>query len=124
MSISAISSPGLSPTPTQSNPNQAQQLLRQLAYSLQAGNLSDAQKAYGSLQKLLQTSGQSSGNSSSPVQQDFAALGQALSSGNLSQAQTDFSKLTNDAQPASQSTSGTTTHRHHHHHHADNDSTS
>jgi hypothetical protein len=98
MSISAVSSTsGFSQTDSQSSINQLRQSFRQLANSLQSGGLAGAQKAFSTLEKLLQ-----SNTPNSPVQNDLAALGQALSSGDLTTAQSDFSKLKNDLQPASQ----------------------
>ena len=91
--------------------SQIQQLFKQLASSLQSGNLASAQKAYGSLEQLLQgnpsrsqaSSAQPGSTTSSAVQKDFAALGQALSSGDLSTAQSAFTQLQTDLQAASKS---------------------
>jgi outer membrane protein assembly factor BamD (BamD/ComL family) len=63
--------------------SQIQQLFKQLASSLQSGNLASAQKAYGSLEQLLQgnpsrsqaSSAQPASTTSSAVQKDFAARG-------------------------------------------------
>jgi hypothetical protein len=102
MSISGVSSTsGLSQTDSQSSVNQLRQTFKQLASSLQSGDLAGAQQAFTSLEKLLQSNQSASQNSTvqpastpqSPVQSDLAALGQALSSGDLSAAQGDFSKL-------------------------------
>jgi hypothetical protein len=111
-------------TGSQSTASQERQSFKQLANAIQSGDLSGAQQAFTTLQKLLQTS--QTGSQTSPIQSDFAALGQALSSGNLSTAQTDFSKLQTDLKAAAQSggASGSTqgvqtAHRGgHHHHHA------
>lgn len=133
MSISALSSnSAVSQGSAQTGVSQMEQLFKQLANSLQSGNLSNAQKTYASINTLLQktpANGQSSGTqaasagaassaSESPVQNDFEALGQALASGNLGQAQMDFSKMQSDAKAASQNSgSGSTGKAHHGHHH-------
>jgi hypothetical protein len=139
MSISAVSSTsGLSQTDSQGSINQLRQSFKQLASSLQSGDLSGAQKAFSALEGLLQ-SNQSSSQSptvqsasaqNSPIANDVAALGQALSSGDLSAAQSDFSKLQKDLQPAGQSASasgksvGSAHHKGHHHHAEASDSDS
>src|SRR5271165_2531807 len=132
MSISAVSS-SLATGLSQANPpnlfKQLQQDFKQLNESLQSGDLSAAQQAYTSIQKLMGSnvtgSQQASGSTTNPIQSDFAALGQALQSGDLSTAQSAFTQLQQDlqaqtpsaAQSASpQSTQGT--HHHHHHHNA------
>jgi outer membrane protein assembly factor BamD (BamD/ComL family) len=69
----------------------------QLASSLQAGDLTDAQSAYNNLQQLIQA-GEGPSSSSSAFQTDFATLGQDLQSGNLAQAQSEFSQLQSDLQ--------------------------
>jgi hypothetical protein len=139
ISISGVSSnSGLPQTDSQSSVSQLRQTFKQLASSLQSGDLSGAQKAFASLETLLQSNqsasqgstGQSASTQKSPVQSDLAALGQALSSGDLSAAQGDFSKLQKDLQPAGQSGGSSqsvgSAHRHGHHHHteaSDSDST-
>jgi len=111
---------------TVSTQNLAQQItqdFKQLAGSLQSGDLTGAQKAYSAIQQLLPKQGQNgpqSSSSSNPIANDFKALGQALQSGNLSSAQGAFSQLQNDLKAGAQSTaSGLTqgTRRHHGHHH-------
>ena len=118
MSISGVSSSsGLSQTDSQSSVNQLRQTFKQLASSLQSGDLAGAQQAFTSLEKLLQSSKvQPASTPQSPVQSDLAALGQALSSGDLSAAQGDFSKLQKDLQSAGQSNASSQSRRHGHHH--------
>ena len=129
ISISPVSATsGLSQTDSQSSINQLRQSFRQLASSLQSGDLAGAQKAFSTIETLLSSSspsqnsnGQSASTPTSPVQNDLAALGQALSSGNLTTAQSDFSKLLADLQPARQSAAAGSgqsvgsAHRHGHH---------
>lgn len=119
---------------------QIQQDFKQLAGSLQSGDLAGAQKAYAALQKLLPSqsqnstsSSQSSSSSTNPIVNDFNALGKALQSGDLTAAQSAFSTLQNDLKSQSQSsTTGALMQamRPHHHHHtaagqdSDGDSTS
>ncbi len=122
MSVSAVSNNNsLSQTGSQGSAGQAEKLFKQLASSLKSGNLSGAQQAYSSLQKLMQggqSGSQTASAQNSSFQNDFAALGQALNSGNLSQAQGDFSKIQSDLQSASSSSSAQSAHRGHHHHHS------
>ena len=84
MSVSAVSSSNnLSQAGSQGNAGQAGKLFKQLATSLKSGDLSGAQKAYSSLQKLMQSSqsgSQTASAQNSSVQNDFAALGLALNS--------------------------------------------
>lgn len=97
-------------------PNRAQQArqdFQQLGQDLQAGNLTEAQTDFASLQQLRPPrSSSSQATSANPMVQDFTQLGQDLQSGNTSAAQQDFAKLQQDAQ-----TQGTQAHPHHHHHH-------
>jgi ribosomal protein S20 len=131
VSISNVSfTSGVSPADSQSSTNQVQQSFKQLANSLQAGDLASAQEAFTTLQTLLQNqaasqsaSTQPASTQNSPVQHDFAALAQALSSGDLSAAQSDFSKLQSDLKTASQSgasgsaqSAGSAHHGHRHRH--------
>jgi hypothetical protein len=105
MSISPVSfNSGVSQT-NSSSANSIQQTFKQLAKSLQSGDLEGAQKAFSSLQQLLRSgpSGQSASTQDNPIQNDFAALGQALSAGDLSAAQSDFTKLQTDLKAAGQS---------------------
>jgi hypothetical protein len=143
-SISLLSASTQSQTLTLAQ--QIQQDFKQLAGSLQSGDLAGAQKAYAALQKLLpsqsqnstsstQSSSQSSSSSTNPIVNDFNALGKALQSGDLTAAQSAFSTLQSDLKSQSQSsTTGALMQamRPHHHHHAaaaqdsdgDSDSTS
>ena len=107
---------------------QIQQDFKQLAGSLQSGDLAGAQKAYAALQKLMPSqsqnstsSTQSSSSSTNPIVNDFNALGKALQSGDLTTAQSAFSTLQSDLKSQSQSsTAGALMQamRPHHHHHA------
>ena len=116
MSVSAVtSSSNLTRTSTQSTTAQFGKLFKQLASALKSGDLSDAQKAYSSLQNLMQNSS-SANTQSSSFQKDFAALGQALSSGSLSQAQSDFSNVQSDLRSTVQSGSTQAAHRGQHRH--------
>jgi len=65
--------------------------LQTLMTALQSGNLSDAQKAYASLQQDV--SSQNGGQSDDPFSKDLQSLGDSLSSGNLSEAQTKMSQI-------------------------------
>lgn len=129
-SISLLSASTQSQTLTLAQ--QIQQDFKQLAGSLQSGDLAGAQKAYAALQKLLpsqsqnstsstQSSSQSSSSSTNPIVNDFNALGKALQSGDLTAAQSAFSTLQSDLKSQSQSsTTGALMQamRPHHHHHA------
>jgi DNA-binding FadR family transcriptional regulator len=139
-SISLLSATTQSQTLTLAQ--QIQQDFKQLAGSLQSGDLAGAQKAYAALQKLLPSqsqnstsSTQSSSSSTNPIVNDFNALGKALQSGDLTAAQSAFSTLQSDLKSQRQSsTTGALMQamRPHHHHHAaaaqdsdgDSDSTS
>jgi hypothetical protein len=127
MSISGVSSQSnLSQTDSASSIYQLRQSFKQLATSLQSGDLSGAQKAFSALESLLQSNqpasqsapAQSPAAPPSPVQDDLTALGQALSSGDLSSAQSDFAKLQKDLQPAGQNAGQSvgSARRHGHHH--------
>ncbi len=130
MSTSSVSlGSNLYQTSTQSTANQERQSFKQLASSLQSGDLSGAQKAFSTLQNLL--SSNQSGSQNSPIKNDLTALGQALSSGDISTAQSDFSQLQTDLQSSAQSgASGSgqavqsAHHGGHHHHHASSASSS
>src|ERR1700687_3387956 len=95
-SISLLSASTQSQTLTLAQ--QIRQDFKQLAGSLQSGDLAGAQKAYAALQKLLPSqsqnstsSTQSSSSSTNPIVSDFNALGKALQSGDLTAAQSAFS---------------------------------
>jgi hypothetical protein len=88
MSVSAISS-----TSSQSSYVQYSKLkeeLQDLATALKSGNLSDAQKAYGTLQSETATQASGTGN---PMQRDIQSLGSALESGNLEDAQKTLAEI-------------------------------
>ena len=129
MSISSVSfSSSLTQTDWRDVISQWKQDFKQLASSLQSGDLSGAQQAYAALQQLqqsVQPRGQSSNgqqaSSNNSIQNDFAALGQALGNGDLSTAQSAFSQLQTDMLAAAQNgASGAvqSAHHGHHHHHA------
>jgi hypothetical protein len=106
---------------------QITQDFKQLAKSLQSGDLGGAQAAYLAIQKLLPNQPQNSqetapASNSNPIAADFKALGQALQSGDLGSAQSAFSQLQNDLKAGAGSSSVasglTQATRHHHGHHA------
>ena len=108
MSITAVSGNyAVTPPDGQSSTGQIPQYYKQLASALQSGDLSGAQSAFNSLQKLLQQDAPAHQTPHAPaeslIQKDFSALGQALSGGDLSAAQSDFSKLQNDLRSSIQS---------------------
>ena len=127
MSISSISSnSSLDQTDWRSLANQWKQDFKQLAGTLQSGDLAGAQQAFAALQQLQQSDrsgGQSSNRQpanpgNNPIQNDFAALGKALSSGDLTGAQTAFSQLQSDLKAGFQSgASGGVQSAHHGHRH-------
>jgi hypothetical protein len=138
--VSSSSSSSLNQSDWFSLINQWMQDFKQLASSLQSGDLTGAQQAFAALQQLQQNnqSGsqsstvQPASSSTNPIQNDFTALSQALSSNNLSAAQSAFSQLQTDMLTAGpNSASGgvqSAHHGHHHHHHhvsssSDSDST-
>jgi hypothetical protein len=113
VSISAVSSTsGPSQTDSQSNVNLLRQSFKQLASSLQSGDLAGAQKALSALERLVQSNqsasqtlnvqSTSTSTQNSTIQNDVAALGQALNFGDLSAAQSDFSRLVKDLRPEGQ----------------------
>ncbi|HEX8986472.1 MAG TPA: hypothetical protein VF816_00805 [Rhodocyclaceae bacterium] len=135
MSVSNISSTGLSQLNWRSSVRQARQDFEQLFQAMQAGDVSSAQQAYAGLQQLMPgaastnaTSTSSTGSTdstasttsstgstaastgSAAIASDWSALGQALQSGNLSSAQSAFSQLEQDLQAKAQGAG----HRHHH----------
>jgi outer membrane protein assembly factor BamD (BamD/ComL family) len=105
---------------TQNNQNQFQQIqsdFNQLGQDLQAGNLTQAQQDFATLQQALpggqgQTQ-QTQQTTASPITQEFTALSQALQSGDLQGAQTAFATLQQDIQQ--EQGSGQVQHHHHHH---------
>jgi hypothetical protein len=122
MTISGIS-PSYNTYQTGSAQNNFQQMrqdFKDLASTLQSGDLSGAQNAYAALQQIMQTAQSSnqnpsqnnsnSNNAQSQFSTDLAAIGKALQSGDLKSAQDAFAKLQQDMKAAGGG--------HHHHHHA------
>ena len=116
---------------TASGSDPLQQDFQNLSSALTAGNLSDAQSAFATLQNDLTAQSSSSSPStttatdsastasasatasnSDPLRQDFQSLSSALSSGNLADAQTAFAALQNDLATQSSGANGSL---HHHH---------
>jgi len=102
MTIGSISAPGLSqyvlPSGTSTHVEQALQVLQE---SLASGDLTVANMAFQTVQKLHQNSANAiedslSSNSPSQLSTDLAALGRALSSGDLSTAQSAFAAVHSD----------------------------
>jgi outer membrane protein assembly factor BamD (BamD/ComL family) len=115
MSVSGISSASL--YSAQSTQNNFQQLFQQLGQDLQSGNLSGAQSAFSSLQKLIpQSSSTSASESNSPIAQAFSQLAKDLQSGNLSAAQQDYTTIQQDFQNLAAQGQAQATEGHHHHH--------
>ncbi len=113
-SISFGSTAPVSYQPLTQNPaQQLQANVKQLAQSLQGGDLAGAQQAYSSLQQTLGSGASSSAN---PLNKDLSSLGQALQSGNLSNAQQAFAQLGQDAQATTGKSGGGKAHGAHHHH--------
>jgi soluble cytochrome b562 len=109
MSVSAVSSSNTYPVQNyQSQFQKVKSDFQQLGKDLQAGNLSQAQADFATLQKDA-PNGPPQGSSAA---KDLNSLGQALQSGNLSQAQQAYASVQQDVQQ----TGG-----HHHHHHHDQD---
>jgi Sec7-like guanine-nucleotide exchange factor len=100
MNISSISAAGLSQfVLSTNNSTQLQQLLKTLQNSLSSGDLSAAQSAFQSLQKVFQSSASANGNtvsSSSQLATDLTSLGDALNAGDLSTARSAFATVLND----------------------------
>jgi hypothetical protein len=95
--ISAISASGLSQYVLESsNSNQVQSSLRTLQNSLAAGDLTGAQSAFQTVQRLLQNSAAASQAGNSQLLKDLASLGSALNSGNVSSAQSAFATVQGD----------------------------
>jgi hypothetical protein len=122
VSISSISSVANAYQPTltnwQNKLSQIRQGFKELARTLQSGDLTGAQMAFASLQPLLpnssagnQTQNGQQGSGQSPFATDFSALGQALQSGDVTKAQQAYAKLQQDMQAVQG-------HHHHHHHNA------
>ncbi|MDE3015636.1 MAG: hypothetical protein KGI29_01760 [Pseudomonadota bacterium] len=112
MSISGISSSSLGIYQPSSRQQGIRSDFKQLAQSLQSGDLTGAQAAYASIVQIQGTqSGGSRNTSSSPFAQMLSQVGSALQSGNLSGAQSALASWQQLAQ--TQGAGG-----HHHHHHA------
>ena len=94
-----------------------------LQTSLSSDNVTDAQSAYATLMKDLQSVQQTQGGDqtagSSQVSKDLAAVGAALQSGDISTAQSAFTTLTQDLQKAQQTQDGQQQVYKGHHHHGD-----
>ena len=115
MSISSISSANsyqANQVSWQNNLTQRQSAFQALAGALQAGNLSDAQKAFAALQPNFSATTQAQNAQQASVQNplaaDFSALDKALKANNLQAAKDAFAKLLQEMQ----SVKG---HPHHHH---------
>jgi hypothetical protein len=124
MSVSAISGNnlfgGYAASVIQNKFQKIQQDFQQLGQDLQAGNLSQAQNDFSTLEQCLSTQQQNGtantpvgAKDASPVSQAISQLGQDLKAGNLSAAQSDFTRLQNDFQQPG----GISSHRFHHRHH-------
>jgi hypothetical protein len=102
IAVAALSTAGLSQyVSASSNVAASQQAFQSLQQSLASGNLSDAQTAFNTYQKLNQSSaGTGSASSTSQFSSDLTALGSAIGSGNLSTAQQAFATLQSDLQTA------------------------
>ncbi len=98
MPVSALSTAGFSQYITATSDLAASQHSWQsLQNSLAAGNLSAAQSAFKTYNRVNPTASSSSGSStSSQYSTDMTALGSALSSGNLSQAQSALATVQSD----------------------------
>ena len=89
--------------------------------ALQSGNLSNAQSALSTFQKVLQNSSPTSPNQpfgkNTQANMDYQSLTSDLQSGNLSGAQKAFSSLQKDLTPTQSTQSSQSAHKGHHHHH-------
>jgi soluble cytochrome b562 len=94
--------------------NTLKQDFQNLSAAIQSGNLTDAQKAFATLQQAAPSQ---SGQNTSQFSTDIQSLGTALQSGNVSDAQKAFATLQQDMAAASSTASGSTSVGHHHHHH-------
>ncbi|HTW57185.1 MAG TPA: hypothetical protein VMD99_03530 [Terriglobales bacterium] len=110
MSTGAVSANLSQPNSYTSYLQQRQSELQQLGQDLQAGDLTDAQTEFNTIQSAAQN-GPFGGDafSLSNRQADFTALGQELQAGNLAGAQQAFSQLRNTfRQPAQSSNTSNT----------------
>jgi hypothetical protein len=97
MAIAALSTAGFSQyIALTSNVGASAQAWQSLQQSLAAGNLSAAQSAFNTYQKVSQNGVSSSSNSNSQLANDIKALGSALGSGNLSDSQQAFATVQSD----------------------------
>ncbi len=100
MSVGAISAASLSQyVLSTSNATQLQQTLLNLQSTLSSGDLTGAQSAFATLQKLnsnLATASGSSVSSNSQLSTDLTALGSALTAGDLATAKSAFATVQND----------------------------
>lgn len=99
MSIAALSTAGFSNyIEASSNLNNVQQAWNSLSQSIASGNLTAAQTAFSTYQKLNTSLNTMSGSSSSGSQfaTDWAALGTAISSGNVANAQSALATVSSD----------------------------
>jgi hypothetical protein len=121
----------------QSRLQQVKEGFQQLGQDLQAGNLSQAQSDFATLEKYLPggqqsavasssstSTASSSGSTSSPPSSNslsaaVSQLASDLQSGNLTAAQSDFASVQQDLQQIGQQ-QGTGHAHHHHHHHSEN----
>jgi outer membrane protein assembly factor BamD (BamD/ComL family) len=112
MSIAGIASSIFSQINALQNTQQTsvQTKFQKLAQDLQAGNLTQAQTDFATLQ---QNAPASQANGSNPLSQAFSALGSDLQSGNLTGAKQEFATIQQDIQQGAQQ--GGQVHHHHHH---------
>lgn len=91
---------------------------KNLAKSLESGDLAGAQSAFAALQQNA-PAGAAAGTSgkANPIGDDISAIGKALSAGDLTGAQQAFAKLRDDGKAAqsAQGTQGAGGHHHGHH---------
>ncbi len=104
MTIGSIAAASLSQNVlASSNSKQLTQTLQTLQNSLASGDLTGAQSAFESLQKLSQNLATARGGSltsGSQLSTDLATLGSALNSGDVSSAQSAFATLQSDLKNA------------------------
>ena len=114
---------------------QIKQEFQHLGSDLQAGNLSQAQSDFATLQQNLPGSSRATSGSSQSSSQSSAQtlpgtltaavnqLAQDLQSGNLSAAQSDLASVQQDVQQIGTQQGAGSAHHHHHHHSSNSDST-
>jgi hypothetical protein len=119
MSVGAVSFNNFSATGMPGGMNGAKQDFKALQDALNAGDLSDAQKAFSSIQQdfqnIQQTRGAQANSQASggQLQQDFQAIQSALNSGDIDGAKQALATFQQDVKKA---------HGHHRHHHHKSDS--